>query len=139
MTTVTTIPVGSTGELLEGLLIGNAIRESVVPADPSDPNGWAAITSTAPTAGTPLYGYNVWVQGGTLSTSANVSVTVNVTSTVGVITSSVPMWVSQSTTPWVVSSGPTFLSGTSQVNIVSSVALNVNATFAGTADVFTVS
>lgn len=137
--TVTSAPIGSTGQSLDGFAVNanvpSAFRESVVITDPTDPLGAVAVTSTQPIS---FYGIPVWIQGTpNFSSTVNITSTVNVTNTVTIsastqIISSVPLIVSQSTTPWLVSTAPIALVGTSQVfgtvstQIVSSIPLIVS-------------
>jgi hypothetical protein len=60
VTTVTSVPVGSTGLSLEGLQVGSAIRESVVIADPQTADAFVSVVSTQPVN---FYGVPVWMQG----------------------------------------------------------------------------
>lgn len=122
MTTVTSIPVGSTGLNLEGLQVTAGIRESVVFADPSDDNAFGAIVSTQPAN---QYGPAVWLQG-----TPNVSVA----ALPGVsIVSSIPFYVAQSSSPWAVNGGVAVTSnvtiqGTSSVNILGTPTVTVQGT-----------
>ena len=124
MITVTSVPVGSTGLLLEGTQVGAAIRESVVLSDPETADGFAKVVSTQPTA---EYGLPVWIQG---TPSVGISGTASTQ-----IVSSIPFYVAQSSAPWTVNGGmavtnvPTVnvtnvplvtVQGTSSVNVISS-------------------
>lgn len=120
--TVTSTPIGNTGQSLDGFAVNAnvpaAFRESVVITDPTDPLGAVAVVSTQPIS---FYGIPVWIQGTpNFSSTVNITSTVNVTNTVTIsastqIISSIPLIVSQSTTPWLVSTAPIALVGTSQV------------------------
>ena len=92
--TVTTIPVGATGQFLEGWEVNGAVRESVSLTDPTNSSGVAEIVSSQPIA---AYGLPVWVQG-----TPNVGVAGTV---VAQITSSIPFYVAQSSGPWDVRGG----------------------------------
>jgi hypothetical protein len=176
---VTTIPVGSTGQSLEGVAVSTGVRESVILTSPNDPDGFAEIVSSQPIN---FYGLPVWLQGspnvnvtnnpavsvsalppvvlsgtsqvfGAVSTqvvsslplfvaqssapwtmNGGVAVTnapnVNVTNVPAVnITSSIPFFVAQSSSPWTVNiSTMPSPSGTTMVNVVSTVAQAVNVT-----------
>lgn len=126
---VTTIPVGSTGQVLEGVAVSTGVRESVILTSPSDADGFAEIVSSQPIQ---AYGLPVWLQG-TPSVAIAGSVVVDPTSTQ--IVSSIPFYVSQSSAPWTMNGGvsvtnvPTVnvtnvplvtVQGTSSVNVISS-------------------
>ena len=112
MTTVTTVPVGSTGILLEGLDVNGAVRESVVPADPETADAFQRIVSTQPASDT--YGPAVWVQG-TPNVSVGALPGIN-------IVSSIPFYVAQSSSPWDIRGGVQVSSiGTVSTQIISSI------------------
>ena len=116
---VTTIPVGSTGQVLEGVAVSTGVRESVILTSPSDADGFAEIVSTQPIQ---AYGLPVWLQG-TPSVAIAGTVVVDPTSTQ--IVSSIPFYVSQSSSPWTMNGAVAVTSnvtiqGTSSVNVISS-------------------
>lgn len=124
---VTTLPVGTTGQFLEGVAVSTGVRESVILTSPTDPDGFAEIVSTKPVS---QYGLPTWAQGttevfGAVSTQ---------------IVSSIPFYVSQSSNPWTVNGGiavtnvPTVnvtnvplvtVQGTSSVNVLNVPTVNV--------------
>lgn len=127
---VTTLPVGTTGQFLEGVAVSTGVRESVILTSPTDQNAFAEIVSSQPI---PMYGLPVWLMGNpTVSTTPQ---TVNVSVVANEITSSIPFYVSQSSSPWLMNGGiavtntPTVnvtnvplvtVQGTSSVNVISS-------------------
>lgn len=123
---VSSAPIGNTGQALDGFVAPTNFREAVVITDPNDQFGVAPVVSTQPLSG---YALPVWIQGTpNFSSTVNITSTVNVTSNISVATStqivsSIPLLVSptDSTFPWVVSP-----IGTTNVNIVSSVTLRAN-------------
>lgn len=120
---VSSAPIGNTGQALDGFVAPTNFREAVVITDPNDQFGVAPVVSTQPLSG---YALPVWIQGTpNFSSTVNITSTVNVTSNISVATStqivsSIPLLVSptDSTFPWIVSP-----IGTTNVNIVSSIAL----------------
>lgn len=91
---VTTIPVGTTGQFLEGVAVSTGVRESVILTSPTDPNGFAEIVSTQPIG---FYGLPVWLQGTpSVSVAALPAISGSVSSQ---IVSSIPFYVSQSSAP----------------------------------------
>jgi hypothetical protein len=118
--TVTTIPVGATGQLLEGWEVNGAVRESVTLTDPANPDAAAEIVSSQPIA---VYGLPVWVQG---TPNVGIAGTVPVSGQTSTqIVSSIPIYVAQSSAPWTMNGGIAVTSavtvqGTSSVNVISS-------------------
>lgn len=135
---VTTIPVGTTGQFLEGVAVSTGVRESVILTSPTDPNGFAEIVSTQPIG---FYGLPVWLQGTpSVSVAALPAISGSVSSQ---IVSSIPFYVSQSSAPWTMNGGiavtntPTVnvtnvplvtVQGTSSVNVISSAAHAISGT-----------
>lgn len=128
MTTATSAPIGSTGMSLEGVAVNtpagnNLFRESVVIADPNQPDGYAQVVSTQPIQG---YGLPVWILG-----SHSISGTTQVSGTVSTqIVSSIPFYVSQSSAPWTMNGAIAVTSnvtiqGTSSVNVLNTLTANV--------------
>lgn len=116
---VTTLPVGNTGQFLEGVAVSTGVRESVILTSPTDPNGFAEIVSSQPIN---FYGLPVWLQG-----SPNVNVTNNPA-------------VSVSAMPPVSVSGTSQVFGTVSTQIVSSIPLNIASSvphaIVGTSQIF---
>lgn len=102
--TVSSAPIGNTGQSLDGFVAPVNFRESVVITDPNDQFGISTVVSTQPITG---YAIPVWIQG-----TPNFSSTVNVTSIVNVSTS-----LSGSISSFAVNPLP----GTTMVNVVSTV------------------
>lgn len=103
---VTTLPVGSTGQFLEGVAVSSGVRESVILTSPLDANGFAEIVSTQPIT---AYGLPVWLQGtptivvggGVLTAQTVPTGTTQVFGTTSTqVVSSIPFYVSQSSAPW---------------------------------------
>lgn len=102
--TVSSAPIGNTGQSLDGFVAPVNFRESVVITDPNDQFGISTVVSTQPITG---YAIPVWIQG-----TPNFSSTVNVTSIVNVSTS-----LSGNISSFAVNPLP----GTTMVNVVSTV------------------
>lgn len=141
--TTTTIPVGSTGQLLEGLLVNGAVRESVVLADPETADAFAKVVSSQPIN---FYGLPVWMQGtpsvsvaalpaitGTVSLQGTSSVNVvssaphAIVGTVSTqIISSIPFFVAQSSAPWTMN-GALAVTNSPNVNVTNVPAVTITS------------
>lgn len=135
---VTTLPVGTTGQFLEGVAVSTGVRESVILTSPNDANGFAEIVSSQPIS---MYGLPVWIQG-TPSVALAGAVPISGTASTQIV-SSIPFYVAQSSAPWTMNGGmavtnvPTVnvtnvplvtVQGTSSVNVISSVAHAISGT-----------